>query len=99
MSNESGPKVSRRMFVRSSVMGAAALASLPAAAAFLEACSTTPTTTQAPASVQTPPSANPSAATQAPTVAPATAAAEVSDFGVAYPADAAGKKFQFIQEA
>lgn len=92
MSNETQPKVSRRTFVRGSLAGAGALVSLPAAAAFLAACSTT-TTTQAPASTGA--SAAPSAA---PTAAP-TAAAELSDFGVPYPADAAAKKFQFIQEA
>ena len=91
MSNENQPKVSRRTFVRGSVVGVGALVSLPAAAAFLAACS--------PAATKAPASANPSAApTQAPTAAP-TAAAEVSDFGAAYPADAAAKKFQFIQEA
>jgi ABC-type oligopeptide transport system substrate-binding subunit len=74
-------------------MSAGALVSLPAVAAFLEACSPTPATTQAPGSV------NPSAvASQAPSVAPS-AAAEVSDFGATYPGDAAAKRFQFIQEA
>ncbi len=105
MSNENQPTLSRRTFVRGSVVGAGALISLPAAAAFLAACSST-TTTPAPAS------AAPSAAASrrslggrqlggpsaAPTAAPSVAA-EVSDFGVPYPADAAAKKFQFILEA
>ncbi len=93
MSNENQPKVSRRTFVRGSMVGAGALVSLPAAAAFLAACSSS-TTTQAPASAA--PSAAATAAPTAALTAAPTAAPEVSDFGVPYPPDAGGKKFQYV---
>ena len=79
-------KLSRRTFVRGSVLGAGALVALPGVAAVLEACS--------PAATPAPTAAPSAAPTAAPTPAP-----ETSDFGVAYPADAAPKKYQFIQEA